>query len=628
VRRPVWLLSLDTEQFAAVPMTTGALKAYFAKHGATAPHTDVELVHFFRAEDIDTWLRDTWDAREVHRARQAVATGVGPVVGLSFYTWNAAEFLAAAERMRSSCPGLLVVAGGPHVQRAEDYLHDEGIDVVVLGEGEQAFQELLDCPSRERWAGVEGVAYLDDTRRIHKTPARTRTAVLDSLPSALDVIELRDPSGVPRYTRVAYETSRGCPFRCSFCEWGTGAIGTKMRQFGLERIRSDFERLIEGGVQDIWLCDSNFGALREDLDKARLIVDLRHRTGRPSTFQTSWSKNHSSRVQEIVKLLHREGLLHHYNLALQTLTPLALQLSNRKNMRFNQYEPIARSMSAEGVPIATELIWGLPGDNLPDFEASLDRLSAVFPNINIFGYTLLPGTEFFDRREEYRIQTLPVAGYGKARGEYVIGSHTFDREQGMEGYFLITAHIVLVRGYVMPLTARQLAFEGTVSVSALLRAVLRDLVELHGSELEGLDARDRMGVYERRAELYLAMLRAPERTFEAIRAAVDGSLRDAGAGDAERARARATLDLDEAFCPRVGARRTLERTFPFAAEGVLHHLSRMERPPDGAFASGTGGTLRIAHPGHVGEVLKDPDGGSWMRGQVVAEPSSVASSAL
>ena len=89
-------------------------------------------------------------------------------------------------------------------------------------------------------------------------------------------------------------------------------------------------------------------------------------------------------------LLHRSRLLPHYQLALQTLTPEALRLSNRQNMSSNEYEPIAKSMAEQGVPIAAELIWGLPGDNLADFERNLDQLLATFPNINIFGYTLLP----------------------------------------------------------------------------------------------------------------------------------------------------------------------------------------------------------------------------------------------
>src|SRR6185312_10353446 len=58
VKRPVWLFSLDTEQFSAVPMTTGRLKAYFQRFGRTPEGTDVELVHFSMSHEIDVFLRE------------------------------------------------------------------------------------------------------------------------------------------------------------------------------------------------------------------------------------------------------------------------------------------------------------------------------------------------------------------------------------------------------------------------------------------------------------------------------------------------------------------------------------------------------------------------------------------
>jgi hypothetical protein len=101
--------------------------------------------------------------------------------------------------------------------------------------------------------------------------------------------------------------------KCAFCEWGTGAIGTKMNQFSLERVKADWEFIVQSGIENIWLADSNFGALKEDLEKTQFICDLKKRYALPRTFATSWSKKHSPRVQEMVLLLNHNGLLPHYN---------------------------------------------------------------------------------------------------------------------------------------------------------------------------------------------------------------------------------------------------------------------------------------------------------------------------
>ena len=258
--------------------------------------------------------------------------------------------------------------------------------------------------------------------------------------------------------------------------------------------------------------------MKQDLAKARILVELKERTGLPVSFATSWSKKHSRQVQEIALLLHKHQLLPHYQLALQTLTPEALRLSNRQNMSSNEYKPIARSMSEQGVPIAAELIWGLPGDTLAEFERNLDELLGDFPNINIFGYTLLPGTEFYRRREEYRIEAVPVAGYGKAKGEYVVGCHSFSRDEGEEGYSLITAHILLVHGHIMPLTTRLLALQGKVPVSRMFRDILRNLLALSSARAVPCDFDNRMSIYEARDSIYLALLSDKDSLYECIAA--------------------------------------------------------------------------------------------------------------
>ena len=614
-QRPVWLFSMDSDQFWAAPSTTGGLKAYYQKYGKQYPQHSIELVHFRNSEAIESWQRQ-WRDELVTVAQQAIKDGQQPIAGFSFYTWNAAEFLELVRFLKQSCPDILIIAGGPHVQQAEDYLFDDPIDIISLGEGEASFQQLLDCDGREDWSGIQGLAYLDEAGEIFKTPKRDRTIALDDLPSALDVVPLTNDKGEPLYESYSYETTRGCPFKCSFCEWGTGAIGMKMYQFSMERIRHDWEHIIGSGIKDIWLADSNFGALKEDLQKAQLICDLKERTGLPSSFATSWSKKHSPRVQEIVLLLNQHGLLPHYQLALQTLTPLALELSNRKNMGSNKYQPIAKQMAAEGVPIAAELIWGLPGDNLADYETNLDTLLATFPNINIFGYTLLPGTEFYERRDEYQIDAIPVAGYGKAKGEYVVGCHTFDRNEGIEGYFLITAHIILNHGHIIPLTIRYLALQGSIPASSLLRVILRALIESFKHTVAGLDLSDRMMVYENRDRLYLNILANCELCFKTIESSIFDWLNQHLASSDIIDAVSKTLQLDRGFCPRYGTRQQFDLDLDFNGQHIHDLLSAMELPEFSHFKT-PATQLTITTPGGIGDFIKDPDGGSWVQGEIV-----------
>ena len=610
MHRPVWLLSMDSDEFQAPPTTTAALTAYFRQYAASADTTDIDLVHFQGPADITPWVRD-WCDSGLATAQDALAAGIQPIIGFSFYTWNAAEFLALARELKTLLPGLLVIAGGPHVQQAEDYLGVEAIDVVFLGEAEVTFQEFLDCTDPSGWHDIDGLAFLSNDA-LHKTPSRERCGDLDRFPSPLDVLRLTDDNGEPLYESIAYETSRGCPFKCAFCEWGTGAIGGRMYQWPLERVRGDWEKIIAAGIKDIWLADSNFGALKQDLQKTQILVDLKDRTGLPVSFATSWSKKHSRQVQEIALLLHSRQLLPHYQLALQTLTPEALRLSNRQNMSSNEYRPIAKSMSEQGVPIAAELIWGLPGDNLGDFERNLDELLATFPNINIFGYTLLPGTEFYERREEYRIEAIPVAGYGKAKGEYVVGCHSFSRDEGEEGYFLISAHILLVHGHTMPLTTRFMALGKTVPVSPLFRDILRALLVEFAIDIPGLDANDRMSVYEGRDEIYLAAIANSERLYRVIETVLISHHEEHGQDPGP---ALAILALDRALCPRTGSEVTLNTSFTFDAQAAFDSLAAMELPAS-LLDSDNAWNTQIHHPGGVGEILLVADGGSWLRGAI------------
>jgi hypothetical protein len=291
-------------------------------------------------------------------------------------------------------------------------------------------------------------------------------------------------------------------------------------------------------------------------------------------------------------------------------------------MRANDYEPVVKALAAEGVPVTAELIWGLPGDDLATFSTNLDHLYAVFPNINIFAYTLLPGTEFFEKRDEYRLETLPVAGYGKAKGEYVVGCHTLARDEGEEGYLSIAAQILLARGHIIPLTVRHLAIDGRVSVSALLRDVLRALVQEFAGELDGLDPRDRLAIYESRGALFRLVLADRSRAFRVIAGALRCALLARGLETLGREVAL-VLQLDEALCPRPGGARTTVERFAFPAADAIEALEAMRAPRASVWAEEAPTELVIEHLGGGGDVILEPDGGAWIKGRVAASRAGV-----
>jgi hypothetical protein len=211
-----------------------------------------------------------------------------------------------------------------------------------------------------------------------------------------------------------------------------------------------------------------------------------------------------------------------------------------------------------------------------------------------------------------------VAGYGKAKGEYVVGCHTFGRDEGVEGYFLITAHIILNHGYIIPLTTRYLALEGSVPVSPLLRHILRALVEYLRSTLPALDWNDRMAIYENRDQLYLSILGQPEACYELIETAIMEWLNLHEASPELLSQVSKTLQLDQAFCPRYGEKIRCNRQFDFNVDGVIEALDAMDLPAPANF-SRYSQHKSIEVPGGAGVFLKGPDGGSWMRGRLVEE---------
>ncbi len=366
-----------------LPLAAGMLKAYASERPGLAGHFTFETI-----------IHRRFDLAETAERFPAPA-----VVGLSTYVWNWEFSLGLARELRRLYPGVVLLLGGPQAPEDGRALVESGlVDVIVHGEGEVAFAEVLEAlrdgaPLHD----VAGVTARDESGRAVRGPARARVVELDELPSPF----LRgdfDPLLTDGQRLIGlWETNRGCPFSCTFCYWGS-AINQKVRIFGWDRLERELQWFSDHRVDYVLSADANFGIKKRDIDIARLVADAKRRTGFPRKFRVFSTKNASDRVLEVIDVLHAEGLDQGMSLTMQTLSPRALTAIKRENIRLSSYVDLARRAQERGIVTYSDLIVGLPGESHDSFMDGLDELMRLgqHDNVHVYHCTVLVGSEIGD----------------------------------------------------------------------------------------------------------------------------------------------------------------------------------------------------------------------------------------
>ncbi len=193
---------------------------------------------------------------------------------------------------------------------------------------------------------------------------------------------------------MIWETNRGCPFSCAFCDWGS-AIASKVYRFDIERLAAEIRWMSEQRIAFVWTADANFGALKRDLELAERVVDSFKRTGYPASITVQSTKNATERAYTIQKLLQKEMRAYGVTLSLQSVNESTLAHINRANISSESYRELQRRFAAEGVYTYTDLILGLPGESYRQFAAGVSRVIAdgQHNHIQLFNCSVLPNAE-------------------------------------------------------------------------------------------------------------------------------------------------------------------------------------------------------------------------------------------
>ena len=378
------------------------------------------------------------------------------VVLFSNYGWNTTYHLGIAKLVKQRWPNCVTVIGGPNAQQEESYLCEHPyVDISVWGEGENTLLELL-RNLNDDLSKVSGIAYIKN-KIYNKTSTRTRSPDLGLVPSPY--LEGIFDSYFDRYNynfMPVWETNRGCPYHCTFCDLGADYYN-KLFIFTTERLMAEVDWFVKKKIEYVEIADANFGILERDLELVKHIKKCHDETGYPQKVNATWAKNSPDRVLEmslILEGINRGGV----TLALQSSNKLALDNIKRINIVNDRLETIANRYIENNVQTYHDFILGLPGETVDSWQQGLLQIVDINPEGWIFGHPLeaYRNTEFSDpayiEKHKLKFATTPqVTFYANRKtdvplemGRYVVETFSMDRDQYIESFlfkwFLITVH--------------------------------------------------------------------------------------------------------------------------------------------------------------------------------------------
>jgi putative methyltransferase len=379
--QPQYAVEIRKEDTYWLPYSVGCLWAYCSQfEDIVKNYTLKDLI--FRREDPEE-LIDRLD---------------NPAIcAFSCYVWNEQYNLHVAKLIKERFPECIIEFGGPQAtHRLNEY---DFIDCIIVSEGEEAFLDFLrKVNNKEKIDKIYAKKRIEDLN----FPSPYQIGVFDKI--------IEDNPGV--LWAMTMETNRGCPHRCTYCDWG-GLTYTKVRHFDIQRVKDDIDWARKNNVGFIFNADANFGMFKErDLEIAKLFREAADE-GNLEAINIQYSKNSTEVIFEIAKILG--DISRGVTLSVQTMNEPTLKAIKRKNMSINKISEQIEKSKEYGVKTYTELILGLPEETLDTWKDGFSKILECGQHESIdvwfcqmFGDTELNSTT---SREVYGIKTIKAEDY-------------------------------------------------------------------------------------------------------------------------------------------------------------------------------------------------------------------------
>lgn len=358
------------------------------------------------------------------------------LVGFSNYVWNSNYNDQMAQAIKQKWPNCVIVYGGPNVpdQPGQWYKDRSYVDVCIHKEGELTFNSLVNGTPLLM---IPGISYKDSSGKWNHNTDASRIDQLDHLPSPYVQGLFNNLLDKNYVINGLLETDRGCPFKCTFCDWG-GVTFSKLKKINIERVFAEIDWLGQNQISNVTIVNANFGIFADrDSTISDYIIATNKKYGYPKTIDFNWAKNSNDLVFDIALRFKRAGMLHKFGVSMQSMNTETLINIKRDNMGINDFDDVVTKAHAHDMQVMVELIAGLPGETYDTWTENFCKLMS-HENTSIESYPcwLLYNSELTSAEsvQKFKIQsrTLPyqsyARGYVQEEAQQVIATSTLPEQ--------------------------------------------------------------------------------------------------------------------------------------------------------------------------------------------------------
>tara|TARA_Y100000034_G_scaffold20722_2_gene23742 strand:- start:14590 stop:16572 length:1983 start_codon:yes stop_codon:yes gene_type:complete len=364
------------------------------------------------------------------------------LIAFSTYVWNSEISLAIARRLKEKNPDTTILFGGCHIpdtreKGLESFLRQNPfVDIASIGEGEVPFTNVLENYPTHNWQNVPSIAYLDSDGKFSQTKTLSRVVDLNDIPSPyltgfFDPLMEENPDN--NWIGL-FETNRGCPFKCSFCDWGSVTKDVMKKDYDLEeRIFPEIDWFSDNEIKFVYCTDANFGMYvgekfgHRDLRIAERFAKNKYRTGFPHRFSVQNTKNSTEASYTVQTILNRGGLDKGVLLAFQSLHKPTLAAVKRGNIKLDTFHELQRRFTSEGIETFSDLILGLPEETYASYARGISKLIELGQHhgIQMNNLSVLPNAPMIEEVDRYGLEIVeaPIVNIHGQLEEWVDGIH-------------------------------------------------------------------------------------------------------------------------------------------------------------------------------------------------------------